>query len=195
MFWFAVLCNSLLSASLAVLAGLVDTLNGTGSFTVFAPDNDAFALLDPAVVKGLSVDQVKKILTYHVLPVAASSVDVASGTVSLQTVYGQNLTSFSPSYGQIYVDYAQLRVTRDVQCSNGVIHVIDKPLILAAVVPSTTPATPAPAGGSNIGIIIGAVAGGVVVLGLAVFAYFRCSKKSEDEDMGSAYQTLPGGRR
>ena len=82
-------------------AGLVDTLNGAGPFTVFAPTNDAFAKLPAGTVEGLltpeSKDQLTKILTCHVVGAQAMAADVAkmiadgSGTATIETLGGCKL--------------------------------------------------------------------------------------------------------
>ncbi|MBC8104497.1 MAG: fasciclin domain-containing protein [Cytophagales bacterium] len=110
-------------------AGLVDTLKGTGPFTVFAPTDDAFAKLPAGTVEGLLQDipKLTQILTYHVVPGAVMSSDI-TGAISPATVQGSTL-SIDPSNG-VKVNNATV-VTPDIKADNGVIHVIDTVLIPA----------------------------------------------------------------
>jgi uncharacterized surface protein with fasciclin (FAS1) repeats len=105
-------------------AGLVDTLNGAGPFTVFAPTDDAFAALPPGLVDALLLpenkDTLVKILTYHVVPGAVMAADVTDGDVA--TVEGQTV-ALSTMDG-VTVNGAKV-VQADVVASNGVIHAID----------------------------------------------------------------------
>lgn len=107
-------------------AGLADTLQGKGPFTVFAPTNKAFAALPAGTVESLLKPENKKklisILTYHVVPakVPASAVK----TMMAKTVNGQSLDIKVSNKG-VTVDGANV-VKTDVFGSNGVIHVIDK---------------------------------------------------------------------
>lgn len=111
-------------------AGLVDTLNGPGPFTVFAPTDDAFAKLPDGTVEALLADipQLTSILTYHVVPGAVHGADVA-GLDSATTVQGSDL-NFDTSDG-VHVNDATV-TQADIEASNGVIHVIDTVLIPSA---------------------------------------------------------------
>jgi uncharacterized surface protein with fasciclin (FAS1) repeats len=113
-------------------AGLVETLNGEGPFTVFAPTNAAFAALPAGVLDALLLpenkDTLVKILTYHVVPGTVLAADIADGDVA--TVEGQNVT-LSTANG-VTVNGANV-VTADVLASNGVIHVIDAVLVPADI--------------------------------------------------------------
>jgi transforming growth factor-beta-induced protein len=107
-------------------AGLADTLQGKGPFTVFAPTDEAFAKLAPGTVEDLLKPQNKEklvaILTYLVVP----GRDLASQVTkmsSAKTVNGQSLT-ISVNGGTVMVDNAKV-IKTDILCSNGVIHVID----------------------------------------------------------------------
>jgi transforming growth factor-beta-induced protein len=112
-------------------ADLVDTLKGEGPFTVFAPTDEAFAKLPEGTVEMLLQPENKKqlvaILTYHVVSgkVPASKVVGLSGA---KTVNGQRI-DISTEQG-VKVDGANV-VATDVQCSNGIIHVIDSVLMPA----------------------------------------------------------------
>jgi uncharacterized surface protein with fasciclin (FAS1) repeats len=108
-------------------AGLVDTLNGEGPFTVFAPTDEAFAKLPAGTVEGLisNPEELKKILTYHVVSGKVMASDVM-GLTSATTVEGGEL-SIDTSNGVKIND--SMVVTPDIECSNGVIHVIDTVLM------------------------------------------------------------------
>ena len=105
-------------------AGLVETLSGTGPFTVFAPTNDAFAALPAGVLDALLLPENKavltQILTYHVVAAKVMAADVTDGDVA--TVEGQTI-KLSTTEG-VTVNGA-LVVAADVAASNGVIHAID----------------------------------------------------------------------
>ncbi len=105
-------------------AGLVETLQGEGPFTVFAPTNAAFAALPAGLVDKLLLPENKdllvKILTYHVVAGKVMSTDVMAGEVA--SVEGQNITITTE--GGVKVNAANV-VTVDIEASNGVIHVID----------------------------------------------------------------------
>lgn len=111
-------------------AGLVETLQGTGPFTVFAPTDAAFAKLPPGTIEALLADKEKltAILTYHVVPgrVLAGDIIKANGAKPA-TVNGQKLDVVLKN-GKVYVNGAQV-VTADVTASNGVIHIIDTVLL------------------------------------------------------------------
>jgi len=107
-------------------AGLVDTLKGKGTFTVFAPTDDAFAKVPKADLEALLKDKAKltAVLTYHVVPGKTMAKDVKAGKA--KTVQGNELTIATA--GGVTVDGAKV-TTADVAASNGVIHVIDTVLI------------------------------------------------------------------
>jgi len=114
-------------------AGLVETLQGGGPFTVFAPNDAAFAKLPKATLDGLLADKaaLESVLTFHVVPgrVIASDIVKAGGAMP-KTVNGQPL-DIKVRDGKVYVNGAQV-VTADVPASNGVIHVIDTVLLPAS---------------------------------------------------------------
>lgn len=116
--------NTLVTAVKA--ADLVDTLKGPGPFTVFAPTDDAFAKLPAGTLKDLLKPENKAklqgILTYHVVAGKVLAADVVKIT-SAKTVNGQSLT-IKVDGGKVMVDGANV-VKTDIECSNGVIHVID----------------------------------------------------------------------
>lgn len=111
-------------------AGLVDTLAGEGPFTVFAPTNEAFAKLPKGTVEGLlkpeSKDKLTAVLTYHVVSGKVMAADVLK-IKSAKTVQGGALTVSSSDEG-VMINGAKV-VKADIQCGNGVIHVIDSVLL------------------------------------------------------------------
>jgi uncharacterized surface protein with fasciclin (FAS1) repeats len=114
-------------------AGLVETLQGAGPFTVFAPTNEAFAALPAGLVDALLLEEnrgaLTSILTYHVVGQKVMAADVATGDVP--TVEGSML-SVVVADGVRLNDAATVTAT-DVVASNGVIHVIDAVLVPAGV--------------------------------------------------------------
>lgn len=123
-------------------AGLVDTLAGKGPFTVFAPDNDAFAALPAGMVEDLlkpeNKDKLTRILTYHVVPAAATA-EAAMGMIkddggahNVTTVSGDTLTLKMDGDKIVIFDETGNAATvtqADVMQSNGVVHVIDEVLM------------------------------------------------------------------
>ena len=119
-------------------AGLVDTLEGAGPFTVFAPTNEAFAKLPAGAVDDLLKPENKgtlvKVLTYHVVPGTwtakrlMGAMKGGGGKVTLTTVEGEPLIA-SMQDGAVYLTDAKggksMVTIADVIQSNGVIHVID----------------------------------------------------------------------
>lgn len=107
-------------------AELVDTLNGKGPFTVFAPTDEAFAKLPKGTLEMLLKPENKAklaaILTYHVVPGSVKAADVVK-LKNAATVQGQRV-DIKVNAGKVMVDGANV-VATDVACSNGVIHVID----------------------------------------------------------------------
>lgn len=116
-------------------AGLVDTLEGPGPFTVFAPTNAAFGKLPKGTVETLVKPENKatltKILTYHVVPGRLEASDLTDGK-TLTTVEGEQLTVRN-SGGSISIVDAKGGVSRvtipNVNQSNGVIHVVNTVLM------------------------------------------------------------------
>jgi uncharacterized surface protein with fasciclin (FAS1) repeats len=113
-------------------AGLVDTLKGKGPFTVFAPNDDAFAKLPEGTVEGLLKDipKLKAVLTYHVVAGKVMAADVVK-LKTAKTVQGQ----------EVKIDAAKWHLHKnpkindanvlkaDIVADNGVIHVINKVLL------------------------------------------------------------------
>jgi uncharacterized surface protein with fasciclin (FAS1) repeats len=124
-------------------AGLVDTLQGPGPFTVFAPTNAAFAKLPTGTVDNLvkpeNKETLTKILTYHVVPgrltatALMKAIKDGEGTAKLKTVAGGDIWIKQAGPGKLSVtdvkgDVATVTLA-DVLQSNGVIHVIDTVLL------------------------------------------------------------------
>ncbi len=124
-------------------AGLVDTLSGPGPFTVFAPTNEAFAMLPPGTVPTLLKPENKamltRVLTYHVVAgrmdskALMAAIAAGGGRATLMTVAGVPLTASMGAPGTIMLtdekgDVATVTIA-DVYQSNGVIHVIDHVLL------------------------------------------------------------------
>jgi uncharacterized surface protein with fasciclin (FAS1) repeats len=123
-------------------AGLVDTLESAGPFTVFAPTNEAFDKLPAGTVDTLlkpeNKDQLKKILTYHVVAGKMSAKDIekaikaGNGTATLTTVEGGKLTAMKKDGKIVLTDEKGGTSTvtiANVYQSNGVIHVVDTVLM------------------------------------------------------------------
>ena len=119
--------NTLLQAATA--AGLVETLQGAGPFTVFAPSDEAFAKLPADTLAGLLADPValKKVLLYHVVSGEVMASQVV-GMTSATTVEGDPI-AISVKDGSVYLNETTKVVTTDIAASNGVIHVIDTVLL------------------------------------------------------------------
>ena len=123
-------------------AGLVDTLNGPGPYTVFAPTNDAFGKLPAGTVDTLTQPdnkaQLTTVLTYHVVPGTYDSkklmkeIKKNGGSYQLKTVQGEPLT-LTTDNGMIKITDAKggsaMVTTADVYQSNGVVHVVDTVLM------------------------------------------------------------------
>src|SRR5262245_117731 len=123
-------------------AGLVETLQGPGPFTVCAPTNAAFAKLPPGTVDSLLKPEMKAkltgVLTYHVVPGRLSAKDLMEaakrngGTAEFTTVEGEKITVESKGNTLMIWDYrgnAAKCTIQNVFQSNGVIHVIDSVLL------------------------------------------------------------------
>lgn len=115
-------------------AGLVETLNGKGPFTVFAPTDEAFAKLPAGTLEALLKDKAKltAVLTYHVVAGEHPASKVVASK-SLKTVQGSPIT-ITVSDSGVKVNQANV-VKTDIQASNGIIHVID-----AVILPPEKPA-------------------------------------------------------
>lgn len=107
--------------------GLIDTLKNDGPFTVFAPTDEAFSKLPSGTFEDLIKDKEKltEILTYHVVPNKVMSNQVLKIT-NARTVNGKQVTIDTKN--GVKIDKATV-IKSDIECSNGVIHVIDEVLI------------------------------------------------------------------
>ena len=116
--------NTLVAAVKA--ADLADTLKGEGPFTVFAPTDEAFAKLPAGTVEDLlkpeNKSKLQAILTYHVVAGKYMAKDVVT-MKEAKTVNGESFM-ISMKSDTVMVDNAKV-VKPDIECSNGVIHVID----------------------------------------------------------------------
>ena len=109
------------------VAGLVETLKSAGPFTVFAPTDEAFAKIPAETLNAVLADKDKltAILTYHVVSGKVLAADVVN-LKSAKTVQGGELTIDTAN--GVKVDDANV-VKTDIECDNGVIHVIDTVLM------------------------------------------------------------------
>ena len=113
----------------ATAAGLVETLQSEGPFTVFAPTDEAFAALPEGTLKSLLADPeaLKKVLLYHVVEGKVTS-DQVVGLTTATSVEGSPI-AISVKDGTVYLNDSAKVVTADVMASNGVIHIIDAVLL------------------------------------------------------------------
>merc|ERR1712241_1061052 len=105
--------------------GLVETLKGAEALTIFAPSDEAFAKIDPAVLNSLTAEQKKTIVLRHV---------VTTGPV--ETIGGETIDLVKTAEGGVQVNFmggSSNVVAADVMASNGVIHVIDSVILPAPV--------------------------------------------------------------
>lgn len=119
-------------AAAVTAAGLVDTLKSAGPFTVFAPTDEAFAKLPVGTVEALLADITKltAILTYHVVAGKVMAADVVGlNGQSAKTVNGATV-SISTA-GGVKLNGTSNVVKTDIECTNGVIHVIDAVILPA----------------------------------------------------------------
>ena len=124
--------NSLSTLVTAVKAAdLVDTLDGKGSFTVFAPNNDAFAKVPENTLANLlkrdNSAQLKSVLLRHVLPTIYLSEAISDGTREFQTVGGEKI-KITKSNDGVTIESSSGKakvISTDVMANNGVVHVVD----------------------------------------------------------------------
>jgi len=108
-------------AAAVTAAGLVDTLNGSGPFTVFAPTDDAFAKLPAGT---------KSILTYHVVAGKVMAADVMGlNGKSAKTVNGADVKI--STHDGVKLNGTSTVTKTDIECTNGVIHIIDTVILPA----------------------------------------------------------------
>lgn len=113
--------------SLVQKAGLADTLKAAGPYTVFAPTNDAFAAVPAKTLDelGKNPEQLKAVLTYHVLPAKVMAADVK--TSNAKTAQGANL-ALSKAGEFVTVEDAMVQKA-DIVATNGVVHTVDRVLM------------------------------------------------------------------
>jgi len=169
----AVEAGSFQTLAVALKAGgLVETLQGKGPFTVFAPTDEAFAKLPAGTVETLLKPENKgrlaSVLTYHVLPANVPAGQVVKLSAAA-TVNGQRV-DIKVEDGKVKVDQATV-VKADIHCANGVIHVVDEVLLPSS---DNIPATAEKAGTFKTLLAAAKAAGLVEVLAgdqpLTVFA-------------------------
>ncbi|TVR68265.1 MAG: fasciclin domain-containing protein [Marinilabiliales bacterium] len=128
--------HTTLAAALTA-AGLIETLQGMGPYTVFAPTDAAFAALPDGTVESLLEDPsgaLTDILLYHVVATKAMSGSLSNG-MKVPTVFGDELTISITQEG-VFINDAKVTVA-DIEAENGVVHVIDAVLIPEAPKPAT----------------------------------------------------------
>lgn len=111
-------------------AGLVETLDGPGNFTVFAPTNDAFAALPAGTLDALlnDIPALTNILTYHVSPDFYPASALLGQRGRVPTVQGEFLRIDARGAG-VHINGNTAVTTPDVMASNGVVHIIDRVLL------------------------------------------------------------------
>jgi uncharacterized surface protein with fasciclin (FAS1) repeats len=110
-------------------AGLLDTLQGPGPFTIFAPRDAAFEALPEGAVEALLADRerLRAVLERHVMAERAGS-DLLVDRTSVATVGGTEFTLSTTADGSLRVGEATV-IQPDIRASNGVVHVIDRVLL------------------------------------------------------------------
>ena len=108
-------------------AGLNETLQGPGPYTVFVPSDEAFKAVPPAMVESLGKDKarLKAVLGYHVVPGALTSADVKNGPI--KTTQGAELSLYRS--GTFVTADEAVVTTPDLRATNGVVHIVDKVLM------------------------------------------------------------------
>ena len=109
--------------------GLVETLQGEGPFTVFAPTDEAFAALPEGALEELLADPeaLEQVLLYHVVPGEVTAEQVV-GLTSADSVQGSPI-AIAVEDGTVMLNDSATVVTTDIMASNGVIHVIDQVIL------------------------------------------------------------------
>lgn len=112
-------------------ADLTETLSGTGPYTIFAPTNEAFAAMDPAMLEDLmkpeNKDKLVTVLSYHVVPGKLSSSDLAGKSEPLASLNNKDM--LVDGTGDNLMVNTSTVTMGDIEASNGVIHVIDTVLV------------------------------------------------------------------
>ena len=122
--------NSLLDALIS--ADLLNILKESGPFTLFAPDDDAFARLDPIIAVDLMEDipELRRILLFHMANGKFSLIDL-TGMDTLSSMEGSDL-SVKTAYHEIKINDA-LIIEEDIECTNGIVHIIDSVIFPSVV--------------------------------------------------------------
>ena len=115
------------AARLIQEAGLTETLQGSGPFTVFVPNDEAFKAVPAAMVETLGKDKarLKAVLSYHVVAGKFSAADVKNGPI--KTVQGSDLSLYRS--GTFVTADEAVVTTADVRATNGMVHIVDKVLM------------------------------------------------------------------
>jgi uncharacterized surface protein with fasciclin (FAS1) repeats len=115
-------------SGLVASAGLTETLNGTGPFTVFAPSNEAFKAVPAKTLDALAKDPaaLKNVLTFHVVAAKAMAADVKNGKV--KSVNGAEL-DLAKAGEFVTIGEGAIVTKADMMASNGVVHIIDTVMI------------------------------------------------------------------
>ena len=115
-------------AAALTAAGLIETLQGEGPFTVFAPTDEAFAKLPKGTVENLLEDKeaLTSILLYHVVSGNVTSDQVVK--LDAAKTLNESEVKVKVSYGKVFINSSEV-TTADIHASNGVIHIIDTVLI------------------------------------------------------------------
>lgn len=169
-------------------AGLVDTLAGSGPFTVFAPTNEAFAALPPAELKYLLNNKtaLTAVLEYHVASGKVLSSDLYNGE-EIKTLEGENVTvtiTKTSTGTTVKIDDATVK-TANVEASNGVVHIIDKVMIPPGFAAPTIPQLAAAANLTTLVAAVTAAKLGATLSGAGPFTVFAPTNE--------AFAALPPG--
>merc|ERR1712194_727740 len=166
-------------------AGLVDTLAGSGPFTVFAPTNEAFAAVPAAELKYLLNNKtaLTEVLEYHVASGKVLSTDLSDGE-KIKTLEGEDVTVTITNGTTVKIDDATVQ-TANVEASNGVVHIIDKVMIPPGF---TAPTIPELAASANLTTLVAAITAaklGATLSGAGPFTVFAPTN--------DAFTALPAG--
>lgn len=168
-------------ATALTAAGLVDTLKGSGPFTVFAPTDEAFAKLPAGTLDSLLADKeaLTKVLTYHVVSGKVMAADVA--TLNSAETIAQLPVSIKVQDGNVFLNNDSKVIITDVAASNGVIHVIDTVLLPPTAEPAASAPVSLPATGgdmpANTYLLIATAALGLVLLGSGLALRFLAVRR------------------
>ncbi|MEQ9436783.1 fasciclin domain-containing protein [Hyphomonas sp.] len=112
-------------------ADLTETLSGPGTYTLFAPTNEAFAAMDPALLEDLmkpeNKDKLVTVLSYHVLPGKLSSSQLAGKSEAMGSLNNKDMLVDGTGTA-LMINTATVTIG-DIEAANGVIHVIDQVLV------------------------------------------------------------------